>query len=909
MSRLPEGVITFLFTDVEGSTRLWEESPETMRAALVIHDEVIESSSVEHNGVPVKERGEGDSHFVVFGQAGDAVSAVASIQKRLADVDWPTPRPLKVRVALHTGTADVQLGDYYGPAVNRAARLRAIAHGGQTVLSGATWELVQDGLHDGVSVLDLGEHTLKDLTRPERVYQLNVEGLDQTFPPLTSLDSVPNNLPQQLTDFVGRQGELTEATRLLGETRLLTILAPGGTGKTRLGIQAAADVVSEYPDGAFFVSLAEVSSTDQIVQAIGEALGVSYSSDQEPQTQLLAYISSRRQLLILDNFEHVVDSASVVSAILHAAPDVTVIATSRAKLNVNGETVLALAGLETKWENDDDALGTSGVRLFLDAAKRSDSGFTLDRADLPSLSQILGVTGGMPLGILLAAAWVDMLPISEIAAEVSKNLDFLETEMGDIPDRHRSVRAVFDYSWNLLSPEEREAFAALSVFRGGFTREAAQAVADASLRGLASLVNKSLVTPTADKSRYTIHELLRQYAETELQTDEQRYEEIQDRHARFYAEAKGDYKLFFTGSQPEFLEGADEDLENLRVAWRRSLSSGDAETTLKMSALMQIIYEIRGWYLAGFDLFGGATQAYPEYTGDQLTDTVRAMSSSAQMYYKALLGQPDSTAARDASDHLGQTEDRYAYWFSLQSVALNMSYEGLVDEMVECTDEMISVGQGLEHPLWQVGGHNWRSLAAILQQDIETARGLLTSAMEVYERIDEHYYMTWNLWLQAMIATTEQRPTDAIRLLAKQVERCQQIGYRRGTMVGLEGLGQAHLGAGALEDAERAFIAGLEVAEQSSIAAEMLGMMVKTARVWVEMGRLDDAVRLLATVVAEPLASRQTMSETESIHDLATHMLEQIQPDIDAETFASAQAQGSSKPYEVAVKELVAVLR
>ncbi len=541
MSELPDGMVTFLFTDVEGSTRLWEEAPDSMMEALRQHDAVIEEAATEHRGVPVRPRGEGDSRFVVFRGAADAVAAAADMQRSLAAVEWATPRPLRVRASLHTGDADLQLGDYYGSAVNRAARLRGIAHGGQTLMSGSTWELVQDGeLPTGVSVRDMGEHRLKDLTRPERVFQVDVDGLGQDFPPLVSLDVVPNNLPVQLTFFVGRQAELAEAKRLLGTTRLLTILAPGGTGKSRLAIQAVADATAEYPDGVYFISLAEIGSSEDIVQAVAEALGIALSADQDVQTQLLTHLAKKRQLLVFDNLEHLSGSAATAAEILKAASEVTIVATSRSKLNLSGETVLALAGLETTWETAADAGEASGVQLFIEAATRSDPGFVLEPDDLDALAQILRLTGGMLLGILLAAAWVDMLPIGEIATEIAKSADFLETEMGDIPDRQRSMRAVYDYSWALLSPEERDTFMALSVFAGGFSRDAAEAVAGASLRGLANLLNKSLLTPSADRDRYAIHELLRQYAAAELEQDPGRRDRVLDAHAAFYADLMGE---------------------------------------------------------------------------------------------------------------------------------------------------------------------------------------------------------------------------------------------------------------------------------------------------------------------------------------------------------------------------------
>ena len=231
MSELPEGVLTFLFTDVEGSTRLWEDAPDSMMSALIQHDEIIERAIAEYGGTSVKPRGEGDSRFLVFGDAGGAVGAIADIQRALVTAEWPTPRPIRIRAALHTGVAELQLGDYYGSSVNRAARLRAIAHGGQTVMSAATWELVRDRLPNRVTIRDMGELGLKDLSRPEHVYQIDIEGVPTEFPPLASIDTIPNNLPVQLTEFVGREQEMAEAKRLLESTRLLTIMAPGGAAR------------------------------------------------------------------------------------------------------------------------------------------------------------------------------------------------------------------------------------------------------------------------------------------------------------------------------------------------------------------------------------------------------------------------------------------------------------------------------------------------------------------------------------------------------------------------------------------------------------------------------------------------------------------------------------------------------
>src|SRR5262245_48774846 len=271
---LPTGTVTFLFTAVEGSTRLWERHPDQMRAALAEHDALIEFLTAQHGGVPVRPRGEGDSRFCVFARATDAVAAATAIQGALHAEAWPPEAPLRVRLALHTGEADLREEDYYGGAVNRAARLRAIAHGGQTLLSMATEELVRDTLPPSVTLLDLGEHRLSDLARPERVFQVLCPDLPADFPPLRSLDTVPNNLPLQLTSFVGREREVADVAGLLTTNRLVTLSGVGGTGKTRLALQAAAELLGGYPDGAWLVDLAALADPALVPQAVASAVGV-----------------------------------------------------------------------------------------------------------------------------------------------------------------------------------------------------------------------------------------------------------------------------------------------------------------------------------------------------------------------------------------------------------------------------------------------------------------------------------------------------------------------------------------------------------------------------------------------------------------------------------------------------------
>jgi predicted ATPase len=393
--------------------------------------------------------------------------------------------------------------------------------------------------------------------------------------PTPSPAAIKHNLPAQTTAFVGREDELSELARLLSDanTRLVTILAPGGMGKTRLALEVGTRYISSlqhtmFSNGVFFVSLAPLTSPDFIVSTIAESVGFQFYQGGEPKQQLLDFFREKSMLLLMDNFEHVLAGASIVSEILQTAPHVKILATSRERLNLSGETLFSLSGMDfPDWETPQDALNYSAVKLFLQSAKRVRPDFELQADNLKYVARICRLVQGMPLGILLAASWVEVLSLREIADEISKSIDFLESEARDLPERHRSIRAVFDYSWNLLTDEERAALAKLSVFRGGFSREAAQAVADAGLRTLMALVNKSLLRRNPDSGRYEFHELLRQYGEQRLLPEER--DLTRDLHCGYYAGHFQQLTPDLKGAKTVIaVKTAAIDYENAHLAWQ-----------------------------------------------------------------------------------------------------------------------------------------------------------------------------------------------------------------------------------------------------------------------------------------------------------------------------------------------------
>jgi len=379
-----------------------------------------------------------------------------------------------------------------------------------------------------------------------------------------------HNLPVQTTPFVGREAELTELGRLLADpgVRLLTILGAGGMGKTRLALEAGAAQLNNFERGVYFVSLAPLDAVEAIVPTVAEALGFSFYEGGEPRQQLLDYLNQKTVLLLMDNFEHLLDGAGLVTEVLETAPDVKVLSTSRARLSVQGEQLFHLSGMDfPDWETPEDALEYSAVKLFLQSARRVQPGFELAAGDLRYVARICRLVQGMPLGILLAAAWLTMLTPAEVAAEIEASLDFLETDLRDVPERQRSMRAIFDHSWNLLTAREQAVMQALSVFRGGFAREAAQQVAGASLRELRSLVDRSLLQRDP-AGRYGIHELLRQYAAEKLRKVPAEDAAARDSHCAYYAGfLQGREAQLLGRGQRQALAEIGAEIENVRTAW------------------------------------------------------------------------------------------------------------------------------------------------------------------------------------------------------------------------------------------------------------------------------------------------------------------------------------------------------
>ena len=614
MAEPPTGTVTFLFTDIEGSTRLWEANPEAMRIALARHDEILREAIETRGGYVFKTVG--DSFFTVFPTAQDALEAALCAQRVLFSEEWSEEiGSLRVRMALHTGEAEERDGDYLGPPLNRVARLLSTGHGGQILLSLAAQELVRDQLPEEMALRDLGERRLKDLFRPERVFQLKAPDLPSEFPPLRTLEGRPNNLPLQPTPLVGREREVAEvAQRLLAsQTRLLTLTGPGGTGKTRLALQAAADLLEEFEDGAFFVSVATLTDPQLVASAIAAPLGVIEAADRPLEEGIRKYLREKKLLLLLDNFEQVLEGAQFVGQLLAACPGLKVLATSRISLGLYGEREYPVPPLTLPDPKRLPSLVRltqyGAVRLFIERAQDARPDFSVTNENAPAVAEICARLDGLPLAIELAAARIKVLPPQKMLDRLSDRLKLLAGGSRDLPERQRTLRATMEWSHALLEEGEKVHFARLSVFAGGRTLEAIEAVCDAEgdlpvdvLDGVESLVDKSLLREEegpGGEPRFVMLETVHEYAREKLEESGEA-EELRKLHAHYFLALAEEAEPELKGPrQYEWIERLEAEYDNMRAAFSWFLEDGDIELGLRLAAALRRFWHVRGYFEEG----------------------------------------------------------------------------------------------------------------------------------------------------------------------------------------------------------------------------------------------------------------------------------------------------------------------
>jgi predicted ATPase/class 3 adenylate cyclase len=870
MTHLPTGTVTFLFTDIEGSTQWWEQQPEWMQGAFARHEAILRAAFAAHGGYAYKMIG--DAFQVAFATAPDALAAALEAQRTLQAEPWGEIGPLRVRMALHTGVTEERGDDYVGPVLNRVARLLSVSHGGQILLTQAAYELVRDHLPEGARLHDLGEHRLKDLIRPEHIYQALAPGLPSDFASLKSLDAFPHNLPMQLTSFIGREKEIAEVKRLLLADRFVTLTGPGGTGKTRLSLQVGAELLELFPDGVWLVELVSLTDPALVPQTVAAALGVRESGGRPILAVLTGYLRGKDLLLILDNCEHLVGAcAQLVMALLQECPHLFVLASSREALGIPGEAPFRVPSLSTPDLRHPPSVETltqyEAVRLFIERAETVSSGFAVTKENAPAIAQVCYRLDGIPLAIELAAARVKMLRVEQIAARLDDRFRLLTGGSRTAMPRHQTLRALIDWSYDLLSEAERALLRRLSVFAGGCTLEASEAICageglerDEVLDLLTQLVNKSLVIPDVEsgaEARYRLLETICQYAR-EKSLEAGGGEAVRERHrAHFLKLAERAEPELRGPDQVAWLDRLEKEVGNLRAALEWSLEI-NVEAGLRMAGALLWFWHIR------------------THKGEGIEWLERALSAEARER-----GQAPMTEAR-----------RRARGKALNTAGALMVMHGSPERGCEVSEESLALHRelgpagraGVAHALWNL------AQGVSHHEDFERARALSEEGLALYREVQDRFGMAQCLdnlgsyalirgdyaqskaiWEEDLALRKEIGDRDGIAWILSclgnltfwygDYERAQtlyresqaifhEVGNKWAVSMALSGLGSVVLAQGDFEQAarlyEEALTFGRDMGDRNAIA----GRRYDLARVAWARGDYEQAARLYEETLA-----------------------------------------------------------
>lgn len=802
--------LTFLFTDIEGSTQRWEADPESMRDDLTRHFRILQEAVDSHEGTVEKETGDGI--LATFPTARQAVSASVESQRKLLAADWGS-EPLRVRMGIHTGEVVRKTTGLQGTEVHRAARLMSTAHGGQIVISEATHALVRDDPPAQVGFSDLGTHRLKDLTRPEHLFQVNHPGVSERFPPLRSLEGFPNNLPAQLSSFVGRQEELRDIGYALGESRLVTLTGAGGSGKTRLGLQVAAERIERHPNGVWLVELGGLADPDLLAQTVVSTLDIPERVDRPVLYTLTDYLRERALLLVLDNCEHLIEAAAVLTeTLLQSCPDVRILATSREPLGVPGEVTWRVPSLEVPSPDNPDLVEDppESVVLFVERAQAAEPSFALTEDNAPVVATICRRLDGLPLAIELAAARVRALSVEDIARRLEDRFALLQAGSRTALPRQRTLESAVAWSYELLDQKEQELFGHLGVFRGSFDFEAAESVAaigdvEASrmLDLLTELVDKSLVTVVREGEgvRYRMLETIRYYARTRL-AESPDAPAVRDAHSRWaldFATRAG--RKLIGPEQRIWFRTIQSTLDDLRAVLERALDQGEIASGLRLMValdnwwvltsvpeasywlerLLATEDEVEAEALApGLALYG-QLQAF----GDDTVAAARTLERSLELFEEvddprsrayaqhmlgiALWDHEEPERARELNQRalvaFQEIGDAAGVTRSLFFLGLWELHYGEPEAASEMAGRLAVLGEQTAVPLIKAHGAELQGLAAHFREDHDKAQACFREAVSQFGKVGRvqclvHYLTHVSLW-----ALAGGRPDAAASLL------------------------------------------------------------------------------------------------------------------------------------------------
>lgn len=736
---------TILFTDIESSTRLWEEHPEGMASSLARHDTILRDSIDQANGSLLKTTGDGA--IAVFDSTQDAVSASIAGQLALVSETWGGTGPIRVRMGIHAGETELRDGDYFGPAMNRTARIMAAGHGGQILISSVAAKMAEAGLSQTTTLRDLGSHRLKDLTEPEHLFQLVHPDLESDFPAPKTLDATPNNLPVQATEFLGRSQELAAIKLMLDSpsTRLLTIAGPGGAGKTRLGLQVGADLMDSFRDGVFFVDVSAETDPDSTFEAIVRALSLPSMGTGGPLDVLKIRLRDRQMLLVLDNFEQVISAGNGVSEILQSAPDVKVVITSRETLRVRAEQVYPVPPLSLPDPHAPTSViaESEAVQLFMDRARAVRPDITLDDEDSSTIAEICLRLDGLPLAIELATARLNVFTPSDLLDRLRERLDVLGAGGRDLPDRQRTLWGAIGWSYELLNDEERGVFEMFSVFSTtGLT--AVESVAKDALGlefvldELSSLVDKSLIRKSKRESSFNFSMLLmiKEYAEERLAQSPERERLVREAHASFFSEFAIGLQDRLNGVEREqALADLESEIGNLRTAWRYWVEVGDLEQLFKLLDGLWALHEAKGWYHAAIELATDTLQVLataessPELASEELA--LRTSLARALLAVRGYTVEVEEAFKKvlDLSDSTGTVEQRFPVMRALASYYVQTGNPG---PALTIGKELLQLGEERNDRNMVIEGHCVIGIS-LIYAEVEDCLAHLETAIDLYD--------------------------------------------------------------------------------------------------------------------------------------------------------------------------------
>jgi predicted ATPase/class 3 adenylate cyclase len=808
MAELPSGTVTFLFTDLENSTRLWDEHPDAMRAALARHDELVGGAIEGFGGHVVNTTGDG--FLAAFANASDAVAAAIDAQLALGGEPWPETGPLLVRMGVHTGVAEVRDGDYHGPPLNRAARLMSLGHGGQILVSLVTNELIRGS---GVELVDLGSYQLRGLAEPEHVFQVVHPGLEPEFGALRSSGSTrrpPSNLPAPLDRFVGRVRELREIEDRLDGTRLLTLLGTGGTGKTRLAVQAASDVRDDFDDLVYLVDLSACRDVESVLSVTARTVGVHEQSDRPLLDAIKEQVGSQPILLVFDNFEQVTEAALAIAELLRDCPELKALVTSREALKLVGEQVypvppLALPDADTGQVSVAEAAEFEAVQLFVERARAVRAEFQLTAENAPAVIELCVRLDGLPLAIELAAARLALFSPQALVERLGNRLNLLKGGPRDAPERQRALRDTIGWSYELLTVDEQRLLALIAVFSGA-DLEAVEEVAERVqgldgidvLDGVSSLLQKSLVRYAdagAAGPRVSMLETIREFAAERLGDDSDLRDGARRAHAQYFAD--------WTLHQCEKLTGAErdvasermaEDIENLSAAWRYWVANGDFEELGKLTDGLWLLYNARGWYHETARLITDLLEvlSWTPSTQERLLQQILLQTSLARVLLVSKGYTPETEQAYERALQLCEAQAEFPQLLPvLRGLSTFYIYRADFEESMRIGEQLLVLAERFDDARARVEGHLLlgvsEGMLARLQPGIDHLERGISSYDAAARKVER--FETGNdpgvvcqvvdgmlLWMKGFPDRARERAYEAVRL-SERLHQPQSIAY------------------------------------------------------------------------------------------------------------------------------------